>query len=211
MKTLKDLDLKPKDKEKVTEMLQGWLDHYVKKADGRKGTIERVDMEELDYFFFTDCSDILADEPESMGKESNEKIIKRKEFVRAQLFIRHLLDEKLGRPRACSHCGNDYRWINTLGDGTGHYVYCAKCHLTTIVTYPAGYFTCTKRLVEDLRAHGYPEHPAVTKVLNIIKKQTEEQKRNAPKKCDTCKRMFGPQEFTYCVGQCNDCYHKECQ
>lgn len=200
MKTLKDLDLKPKDKEKVAAWLQEWLNHYIEKADGKMGTIERVNFEELDHFFFTSCADL---NPESMGQESQEKIIRRKKFVAAQLIFRHLLGEKLGRDRPCSHCGHNYRDINTLGDGTGHYVYCPKCHMTTIVTYPAGYFTCSKRIVDDLNKRGYPQHPEVTKVLKAFK---EAEKSKELFKCNTCEGHFRREEFMFATSECNSCY-----
>lgn len=153
MNTLEDLKLKPKDLKKVKMWLNSWKLHFEHMAQGDRASIERYDLENLDFFFFTDCRDILSKKPESAGVETNKSIRKRKEAMKHSLIFRFLLGEKLGRKRPCSHCGNDDRWINSLGDGTGHYVFCPKCKMTTIVTYPEGYDTCTKRVAEDLAAH----------------------------------------------------------
>lgn len=195
MKTLKDLKLKSKDKKRVKEWLTEWINMYVDKADGRKGTIERVDFENLEHFFYTDCTDILGEEPESLGKENNKKIINRKKFVNAQLLLRHLLGEKMGRPRACSHCGNSTRWINAF-DNTGHYVFCDKCKMTTIVFYPEGYETFIPRMVEDLKEHGY-----------VIQEETTSEKVEKENEwiCDTCSFTGKRTKFSL-TNQCNSCY-----
>lgn len=155
MKTLEELNLKPKELLKVKRWLDSWYQHFEKMAQGDRASVERYDLEKLDFFFFTDCRDILSKKPESLGQESNESIRKRKRAVEYSLMFRFLLGEKLGRKRPCSHCGFHDRWINSLGDGTGHYVFCPKCKMTSIITYPEGYETCTKRVCEDLVKHGY--------------------------------------------------------
>lgn len=151
MKELKDLGLTAKDELKVKAWLNEWMLHFTKMADGAKGTVERYNLEDLDFFYFTDCRDVLNKNPESKGVESNKQIMKRKRAVEYQLIFRKLLGEQLGKNRPCSHCGNGYRWINSLGDGTGHYVFCPKCFMTTVVTYPIGYDTCIKRINEDIQ------------------------------------------------------------
>lgn len=175
MKTLKDLKLKPRDKKKVKNWLNELLQHYIEKADGRTGTVERANFEELDLFYFTDCRDEIGKNPEALGKETNKKIRKRKEFVRMQLFLRYLLGEKLGKDRPCSHCGNSYRFINAF-DNTGHYVFCDKCKMTTIVTYPDGYNTFIPRMIEDLKEHGYTLYNQLER-LAILKKEIEDIKK----------------------------------
>jgi hypothetical protein len=147
---LKDLGLSPKDYRKVKNWLNNFVAHFTNKAEGAKGTVERYDLENLDFFYFTDCRDVLNKHPESKGQEDNKKIIRRKRAVEYQLIFRRLLGEQLGKNRPCSHCGNGYRWINSLGDGTGHYIYCPKCAMTTVVTYPDGYNTCIDRIKQDI-------------------------------------------------------------
>lgn len=157
METLKELKLKPKDRLKVQNWLNRWMQHFTRMSDGERETVERYDLENLDFFYFTNCVDILSKNPESKGVEDDERIRKRKKAVEYKLLFKTLLGEKLGKKRPCSHCGNNDRWINSLGDGTGHYVYCPKCKMTVIVTYPIGYNTCIDRVKEDLKKHGFTE------------------------------------------------------
>lgn len=147
---LEDLGLTPKDLRKVKDWLKNLAAHFENKADNRKATVERYNLLDLDFFYFTDCRDVLNKNPESKGQEDSALIRKRKRAVEYSLIFRRLMGEQMGRNRACSHCGNAYRWINSLGDGTGHYVYCPKCAMTTVVTYPCGYDTCIERIKEDI-------------------------------------------------------------
>jgi len=151
MKTLNDLDLKAKDKAKVRAWLMGIVRHYKKMSDGDRETVHRFDIDNLDYFYFTDCRDILSKNPESKGVEDAETIARRKRAIEYKLVFETLLGKKLGRKRPCGHCGNDDRIIDSLRDGTGHYLFCEKCGMTTIVTYPIGYKTCIEAMMTRLQ------------------------------------------------------------
>ena len=152
MKTLNDLDLKSKDKAKVRAWLMGIVRHYKRMSDGDRETVHRFDIENLDFFYFTDCRDILSKNPESKGVEDADAIRKRKKAIEYKMIFETLLGKKLGRKSPCSHCGYEDRWIDSLGDGTGHFLFCPKCFMTTIVTYPIGYNTCIDRVIEKLQA-----------------------------------------------------------
>lgn len=155
MKTLKDLRLKGKTEKVVEKWLQEWLKHFTDMADGARETVERYDLENLDFFYYTDCRDILNKNVESKGVENAESIRHRKKAIEYRLLFRKLLGEELGRKRPCSHCGYEDRLIDSLGDGTGHFLYCPKCEMTTIVTYPCGYNTCITQICKQLIKKGY--------------------------------------------------------
>jgi len=191
MKKLKELGLKPKDLLKVKNWLNQWMQHFTKMADGNRETVERYNLENLDFFYFTDCRDILSKNPESKGVEDAEAIRKRKKAIEYRLLFRALLGEELGKKRPCSHCGNDDRWINSLGDGTGHYLFCPKCGMTTVVTYPIGYKTCMQRVLDDLKKHGYY-------AFKFLPKEMQEgiRKRKKTKcECKSCKSKDIPEHL----------------
>jgi len=146
MENLKELGLKPKDRLKVQNWLNRWMQHFKRMANGNRETVERYDLENLDFFYFTDCRDILSKNPESKGVEDQEAIKRRKKAIEYKLLFEYLLGNKLGKKRPCSHCGNEDRIIDSLGDGTGHFLFCPKCGMTTVVTYPIGYETCINRI-----------------------------------------------------------------
>lgn len=151
MKTIKDLNLKAKDKAKVRMWLMQIMNHFERMSDGERETVERYDIDNLDFFYFTDCRDILNKNPESKGVEDAETIKNRKKAVEYKLLFQTLLGKKLGRKRPCSHCGNEDRIIDSFGDGTGHFLFCEKCGMTTIVTYPVGYGKCINTLATKLQ------------------------------------------------------------
>lgn len=138
-KTLKDLNLKYRDRKKVEKWLQKWLMLFLEQADFREGNVYRANFIIPDFFFFTDCKDLMRDDPESTGQERSLKVRTRKRNVFLQLFVRTLLGEKLGKKIKCSHCGYDDVYINSY-DG-GHFTYCKECGKTDICTYPNAYNT----------------------------------------------------------------------
>ena len=133
MKTLNDLKLTPKDRKKVEAWLREILDMFIEKADGQEGSVFRADFENLDFFYFTNCNDILKDDPEYKAQETNKKIRRRKEYVKLQLLIKTLLGEKVGQKKKCTHCGYEDCYIN--GVSNGHYIFCPKCKKITLVSY----------------------------------------------------------------------------
>ena len=133
MRNLKDLKLRKKTEAKVEEWLREWLAMFMMQADGRAGNVYRADFEKEDFFYFTDCKDILAGDPECAAKEVNSKIIRRKSRIHLQLLIKALLGDKIGKKMPCTHCGFEDRQINTTING--HYVYCPKCKYLVINGY----------------------------------------------------------------------------
>lgn len=129
----------------VKRELNRWLQLFVTQANGATGNVYRANFIEDDFFFFTNCQDILAKEVESKGVENNQKIGKRKNKVWLQLLIRTLLGETFYKEYHCTHC--DYvgeTIIAGFPDGGGHVTFCPKCGKTDICTYPAYYSTCIK-------------------------------------------------------------------
>ena len=91
MKTLKELKLCPKAKAKVEAWLHEWLEMLIKNADGREGNVYRADFEGKNFFYFTDCRDLVSKEVESTGQEANRKIVVRKRYVMNQLLLKAML------------------------------------------------------------------------------------------------------------------------
>lgn len=183
MRTLKDLKLSHRDHAKVKRWLQGWVNHFTDMAEGARETVERYNLKDLDFFYFTDCRDILNKNPEGKGVEDNKKIINRKRAIEYKLIFKKLLGETLGRRRPCGHCGHDDRWIDSLGDGTGHFLYCPKCEMTTIVTYPCGYNTCIEQMVKRLKSVGYEPLKIDEQELDDWLTHTNEEKEEKKCKC----------------------------
>lgn len=125
MKVLKDLKLRKKTEQKILNWLAEWLDLFIEQADRREGNVYRADFEGDDFFFFTECNDILLKDPESESKETNPAIARRKSKVMQQLLIKTLMGEKLGKKLKCSHCGYEDRIIQSMYNG--HYTYCPNC------------------------------------------------------------------------------------
>lgn len=123
MKTLKELKLSKKTKQRVEAWLLEWLEMLIQQADGRQGSVIRADFEKNDFFFFTECNDLVG--KESKSDEANLGIRSRKRKVVPQLFVKTLLGEKLGRKSPCSHCGYEDRLVMHMYNG--HFVYCPHC------------------------------------------------------------------------------------
>jgi len=151
MKTLKDLKLSKPTEKKVEAWLQEWLDMLIKNANGREGTVYRANFENNSFFYFTDCTDVLGNDPEARGMENNRRIQIRKRVIMSQLLIKNLLGRTDWIKIKCSHCGYPDRWIDGIGDGFGHFIFCPRCWYTTIGTYPGGYLTCMPCINKKLR------------------------------------------------------------
>lgn len=163
-KAITEWGLDKRSLRKVREQLKNWLDLFYKQADYREGNIYRADFVNQDFFFFTDCRDILSKDPEGTGQEFNLEIRKRKRNVFNQLFIKTLLGLQIGKKIKCSHCGFDDVFISGF-DG-GHYTFCSKCGKTDICTYPNAYNNTIVNVVDDLVKKGYlsKREPFVPKV-----------------------------------------------
>lgn len=209
MKTINDLDLKVKDKAKVQMWLMQIMKHFERMSDGDRETVERYDLDNLDFFYFTDCRDVLSKNPESKGVEDAETIKKRKKAVEYKLLFKYLLGKELGRKRPCSHCGNEDRFINSLGDGTGHYLFCPKCGMTTIVTYPIGYQTCIQRIIDNLKKHGYNAFDFLPESMQkAIKEQEKNEEETYIKEMQEAYKNYHntttKEEKHKCCGKCRD-------
>jgi len=169
MKTLDDLGLCKKSRKKVEDWLQEWLDLFIKQANGKQGWVYRANFEKNDFFYFTDCKDILEKDPEARAQENNLAIRSRKRKVLMQLFIKTLMGKKLGTIIKCNHCSFEPCWIEGLPNGTGHWVYCPKCKKTDIHVFPEGYDNC----------------------MNTIKLEIAKRRNQSPIKiCPDCKKLI---------------------
>lgn len=143
MRTLNDLGLCKKSRKKVEDWLQEWLDLFIEQADNKEAWVYRANFETNDFFYFTNCKDILEKDPEAKAQENNLVIRNRKRKILLQLFMKTLLGRNLGLITiTCNHCGYRGCWINSLKDGNGHWVYCPKCKKTDVHVFPDGYDNC---------------------------------------------------------------------
>ena len=126
MRNLKDLKLRKKTEAKVQEWLKEWLLMFIQQADGRQGNVYRADFEKEDFFYFTDCKDIISKDPEFLAQETNSDVMRRKQRIHLQLLLKNLLGEFVPKKIKCTHCGYEDRYIGKMYNG--HYVYCPKCH-----------------------------------------------------------------------------------
>jgi len=151
MKTLNDLGLHKKTRKKVEAWLQEWLELFEKQADNKEAWVYRCDFEKNDFFWFTNCKDILEKDPEAKGQENNRAIRSRKRKIMMQLFLKTLLGKSLGLITiTCNHCGYRGCWIEALKDGNGHWVFCPKCKKTDIHVFPEGYNTCMNTIQTEI-------------------------------------------------------------
>jgi hypothetical protein len=220
MKTLNDLGLCKKSRKKVEDWLQGWLDLFVKQANGTQGWVYRADFEKNDFFFFTDCKDILEKDPESKGQESNLDIRSRKRKIMLQLLMKTLLGQKATNCIAkCSHCGFDPCLLEALKDGNGHWSYCPKCKKLEVQVFPEGFNNCMNTIRMEIAKKLAPLntikiHPEYKKLMT--EKPIEKVKQILTSgdkekiKCPKCgykvpKKSYG----NYATGQCDHCYFEE--
>ena len=148
LKTIDNLKLSKKNKIKVKTWLEEWLNHFISIANGQQGNVRRVDFENMDFFFFTDCRDL---KPESKGNENQLEIRRRKRAVLFQLLFKHMLGKKTYTPVPCSHCGYKEIYFGGLPDGSGHYDYCPKCGKTNLCTYPNFYDTSMELMKSEIK------------------------------------------------------------
>jgi len=133
MKTLNDLKLNPKTKKKIEQWLEEWLTLFIEQADGRTGNVFKADFEKGDFFYFTECNDLVYKDPEAKSVETQPDIRKRKRNVMMQLLLRTLKGEKLGKKIKCTHCGHEECIIDSTYNG--HYVYCPHCQKIKLTGY----------------------------------------------------------------------------
>jgi hypothetical protein len=197
MKTIDDLKLSKKAKAVVKTWLDEWLNMFIAQAQGREGTVHRADFVKDDFFYFTDCTDILSKDPEAKGQENNRSIVNRKQKVMLQLFVKTLLGTVNCKKIKCSHCGYSDRYIGPLSNGTGHFMYCPHCKYTTICTYPLGYKSC----IDDVKRKAIKLDFVES---NEKAKETCKCKNISNKNCYNCK-YFERDEFEE-----EPCLHCDC-
>lgn len=151
MKTLNDLGLHKKTRKKVEAWLQEWLTLFEEQANHKEAWVYRCDFAKNDFFWFTNCKDILEKDPEAKGQENNLAIRSRKRKVMMQLFLKTLMGKNLGLITiTCNHCGYRGCWIEGLKDGNGHWVYCPKCKKTDVHVFPDGYDNCMDTIQTEI-------------------------------------------------------------
>lgn len=149
MKTLKDLKMCPKAKAKVEAWLEEWLAMLKTNADYKEGNVYRADFEKMDFFYFTDCRDILSNKIESKAQETNIKILIRKRYVMNQLLVKAMLGTLKLNKIKCSHCGYEDVWIDHIEGG--FFKWCPKCSKTDISVFPGGFDTCVENILKKLK------------------------------------------------------------
>lgn len=125
--------LTPKDEKKVKKELNKWLQLLITQAKGREGNVHRADFIREDFFYFTDCTDILKDDPECKSVETNPRIRARKQKVMCQLLIKNILGINLTRELKCTHCGSTNMRIDSTVNG--HFTRCKNCEKISLVGY----------------------------------------------------------------------------
>jgi hypothetical protein len=174
MRNLKDLKLRKKTEAKVQEWLTDWLTMFVEQADGKEGNVYRADFANEDFFYFTDCNDILAKDPEGKAQETNPNIIRRKQRVHLQLLLKTLLGEKIGKKIKCTHCGYEDRYIGKMYNG--HYVYCPKCHYLSLNGYLETIGKSTVEVLHMLTDEGVSHVEEMRKLAEKAQKQANNAK-----------------------------------
>lgn len=119
-------------KKVVTRELKKWISLLTDYADGRTGNVKRFNLLTKDFFFFTDCKDIVAKDPEFLAQETNYDIIRRKQYVFMQLVLKQLLRGPYKKILKCSHCGQPEEIKKTIN---GHYRFCPHCQKISMVGY----------------------------------------------------------------------------
>ncbi len=213
MKTLADLGLHQKTRKKIEAWLQEWLTLFEEQANHKEAWVYRCDFEKNDFFWFTNCKDILEKDPEAKGQENNLAIRSRKRKVMMQLFLKTLMGKKLGLITiTCNHCGYRGCWINALKDGNGHWVYCPKCKKTDVHVFPEGYDTCMDTIQTqiarktELQKSSFPL-PVLDVVPTPLLKEIQGYRYKG--KCDKCSATNVL--FNFAIGLCDACYRKEAE
>ena len=149
LKYLNEINLDSSSKRKVKRWLNNWIDEFIKRADNSTYQVELCNFKENELFFFTKCQDILKDDPEETGNETNFQIRKRKRQIVLALFLKEMLGEKIKKwDRKCSHCGNTNMIIKTVGDSS-YYRYCPDCKRFVIDTYESDIHRASYNLLKQ--------------------------------------------------------------
>lgn len=152
LQTLDELKLCPKSKRKVQKWLETWLSHLIEQAGGQQGNVYKADFLNMDFFYFTNCQDILAADPLLKDPKNQRKMRWRKSNVLVQLFVKSLLGRQLAKKRPCTHCGAED--TETLYCQNGYWIWCKKCKRVILDTYAPDFSVAAISVLEQLRANG---------------------------------------------------------
>lgn len=131
-KTVDKWNLSDGAKDVIKRELQKWLDMLIEQADGKTGNVIRADFIKDDFYFYTDCRDIMKNDPEWKSDETNNKVRSRKIKVLHQLLLRQIMGQKLGRKLTCTHCGNEETITKCEN---GNFKYCPHCKKIRLIGY----------------------------------------------------------------------------
>ena len=139
----------------VKKNITAWMEHFGKQSDMRftdnkLKDVNRFDLIKMRFFFFTDCRDLISKEVESKGVENNLIVRRRKRAKMLTLIFSTLLGNDHNAKIKCTHCGYPEKIIDGFDDGSGHFIFCPKCGLTSLYTYPPYYDTCLSNLSKKL-------------------------------------------------------------
>ena len=150
LKYLNEMEFESKkDLKMVKKELRKWIKEFIYRADGRVGSIEKCDFKNNEFFFFTDCTDILGKDVEHLAFEENYLIRRRKRNVMFSLFLREFIGEKIKTSeRKCSHCGFSPMDIDVSGNG--YYRHCPKCKRVILDTFTMSAKGSVKRMLDKI-------------------------------------------------------------
>lgn len=146
-RTVDKWKLDKKSQKIVSKELSKWIKLFTKHADGRKGNVRKLDYLNDDIAFYTDCKDLLKDDPESTAYERNKKVWKRKKNVGNSLLLRHILNDKKSKVNIlrCTHCGSDDYFFE--GSANGTFELCRNCNRVIIDSYFPGFLSDVEQVI----------------------------------------------------------------
>jgi hypothetical protein len=132
-KVVDEWNIPDKYKKKVKDEMNKWVEHFTFLADGKTANVRKLDYINDDVLFYTDCKDILLNNPESKHKEKNKKILKRKHNVSRALLLDTITNNKKAKQLKCTHCGSSDYYFISLDEST--FEYCYNCDRMILDTY----------------------------------------------------------------------------
>ena len=150
MKRLNDLKLSKRNKEKVIEWFNDWIDHFKEDAQGREGNVFRNDFKNMDIFYYTNCQDII-----NKGNEDDDDIqfeIRRvKRDVLMQIFLKYLMGEDINKKGKCNHCGSNERIVDSYNYGS--FTYCPDCGMLCPYLHPGHYDDSMDSILDRIKRY----------------------------------------------------------
>lgn len=159
VKILDELDLCEEDRTKVHVWLYEWINHIEEQIGVENTARPRVvDFKNWKFFYFTNCQDIINEDPKFEKEITEVEMNRRKSTIFLELFIKYLINPNDVNPKLeCNHCGGENCTMESLHDDEhgkmGHIDICPECGRTQIVTYPGNYdhvIPLVKRVANDI-------------------------------------------------------------